>query len=51
MNEVLEWRATVDLAGPVFAGVMVVVSTAMGRKLSRDIPTRAVPESILKAQR
>jgi methylenetetrahydrofolate reductase (NADPH) len=49
VERLLEWRASIDFAGPVFAGVMVVASAAMGRKLSRDIPQLAVPDSIVDA--
>ncbi len=49
VDALLEWRASIDFTGPVFAGVMVVASAAMGRKLSRDIPQLAVPESIVEA--
>ena len=34
-------------AGPVFAGVMVVPSAAMARKLAHDVPQLAVPETII----
>jgi methylenetetrahydrofolate reductase (NADPH) len=43
----LEWRASIDFAGPVFAGVMVIPSATMARKLSADIPQLAIPESII----
>jgi len=42
----LEWRASLDFRGPVYAGVMVVASTAMARKLSVDIPQLAIPEHV-----
>ncbi|MEO5840474.1 MAG: methylenetetrahydrofolate reductase [Acidimicrobiales bacterium] len=47
IDELLEWRASVDYAGPVYAGVMVVASAAMGRKLSADVPQLAVPAPVL----
>lgn len=43
VDDLLAWRATVDFDGPVYAGVMVVASAAMARKLSHDIPQLAVP--------
>jgi methylenetetrahydrofolate reductase (NADPH) len=46
-EELLEWRASVDFAGPVYAGVMVIASAAMARKLSTDIPELAIPEPII----
>jgi 5,10-methylenetetrahydrofolate reductase len=46
-DELLRWRESVEFAGPVYAGVMVVASAAMARKLSADIPQLAVPEAIV----
>ena len=45
----LEWRTTLEFTGPVFAGVMVVASAPMARKISVDIPQLAVPPSIIDA--
>src|SRR5262245_36009028 len=42
-----EWRAAIDFDGPVFAGVMVVASAPMARKLSHDIPQLAVPGEVV----
>ncbi|HXQ60382.1 MAG TPA: methylenetetrahydrofolate reductase [Acidimicrobiales bacterium] len=47
VDQLLEWRASVDFAGPVYAGVMVIASAPMARKLSTDIPQLAVPEPII----
>lgn len=47
IDELLEWRASVDFAGPVYAGVMVVASAAMGRKLTAEVPQLAVPAPII----
>jgi 5,10-methylenetetrahydrofolate reductase len=44
----LDWRASLDFAGPVYAAVMVVTSAPMARKLSRDIPELAVPERVVE---
>ena len=44
IDELLEWRSTVEFDGPVYAGVMVVPSTAMARKITADIPQLAVPD-------
>lgn len=41
------WRESIDFAGPVFAGIMVVPSVSMARKLSADVPQLAVPGDIL----
>jgi methylenetetrahydrofolate reductase (NADPH) len=46
-DELLRWRETVTFSGPVYAGVMVVGSAGMGRKLTADIPELAVPEWLL----
>jgi 5,10-methylenetetrahydrofolate reductase len=43
----VEWRATLDFAGPVYAGVMVIPSATMARKLSADIPELAIPAAII----
>jgi 5,10-methylenetetrahydrofolate reductase len=47
VEALLEWRASVDFVGPVYAGVMVIASAPMARKLSTDIPELAVPEPII----
>ena len=49
LDELLEWRAGVEFDGPVYAGVMVVPSAAMARKISADIPQLAVPDAWLGA--
>src|SRR5688500_7571717 len=41
LDALLDWRAAVDFAGPVYAGVMVVASAPMARKLSHDVPQLA----------
>lgn len=47
VDALCEWRSSVDFAGPVYAGVMVVASAAMGRKLSADVPQLTVPDEVL----
>jgi 5,10-methylenetetrahydrofolate reductase len=49
LDELLEWRAGIEFDGPVYAGVMVVPSAAMARKISADIPQLAVPDTWLRA--
>lgn len=44
LERLLRWQENVDFAGPVYAGVMVVASAPMGRKLNADIPEIGVPE-------
>jgi methylenetetrahydrofolate reductase (NADPH) len=46
LERLLSWRASVEFDGPVYAGVLVVPSVAMARKLSAAIPQLSVPESI-----
>jgi 5,10-methylenetetrahydrofolate reductase len=47
VEALLDWRASIEFSGPVFAGVMVVSSPKMARKLSSDIPQLAIPEPII----
>ena len=49
LDEMLEWRAGIDFAGPVYAGVIVVPSVAMGRKIGADIKELTVPDAWLAA--
>ena len=49
LDALLEWRAGIEFDGPVYAGVMVVPSAAMARKISADIPQLAVPDEWLRA--
>jgi len=45
--DLVAWRQSVDFDGPVYAGVMVIPSPSMARKLSADIPQLAVPAAII----
>ncbi len=47
VETLIEWRSSIEFDGPVFAGVMVVPSVSMARKLSTDIPQLAVPDGII----
>jgi 5,10-methylenetetrahydrofolate reductase len=47
IEALLAWRASVDFPGPIYAGVLVIASAPMARKLSNDIPQLAVPEPII----
>ncbi len=49
LDEMLEWRAGIEFSGPVYAGVMVVPSVAMARKIGADIQQLAVPDEWLAA--
>ncbi len=46
VTELLEWRASIDFDGPVFAGVIVLASAAMAAKLPSSIPELAVPDEV-----
>jgi 5,10-methylenetetrahydrofolate reductase len=47
LDAILDWRASIDFDGPVYAGVMVVASAPMARKLTADIPQLAVPPELV----
>ncbi len=47
VRALLDWRSTIDFAGPIFAGVMVPTSAAMARQLTADIPELAVPQKLV----
>ena len=49
IDEMLEWRSQIEFDGRVYAGVMVVPSVAMGRKIGADIQQLAVPDAWLTA--
>ncbi|MDP9335371.1 MAG: methylenetetrahydrofolate reductase [Actinomycetota bacterium] len=49
LDDLLRWRSTIGFNGPVYAGVMIVPSVAMARKISADIAQLVVPESWLAA--
>ena len=47
IDDLLHWRSSVEFDGPIYAGVMVLPSSSMARKLSADVPQLAVPEQII----
>jgi 5,10-methylenetetrahydrofolate reductase len=47
-DELLRWRSSVSFDGPIYAGVMVLPSSTMARKLSGDVLQLAVPEAIIR---
>lgn len=47
VDTLVSWRQEVDFDGDVYAGVMVVPSARMGRKLSADVPQLAVPTHLI----
>jgi methylenetetrahydrofolate reductase (NADPH) len=46
-DALLQWRSSVEFDGPIYAGVMVLPSPTMARKLSADVPQLAVPEAVI----
>ncbi len=49
IEDLLRWRTSIEFDGPIYAGVMVLPSSSMARKLSIDVPQLAVPEAIVSA--
>ena len=49
LDDFLRWRSTINFDGPVYAGVMVVPSASMARKIGSEISQLAVPRSWLDA--
>lgn len=48
LDQLLRWRSSVDFAGPVYAGVLVVASAQMATKLSAEFPQLAVPDWLVE---
>ena len=49
LDKLLTWRDTVAFDGEIYAGVMVLPSASMARKLSTDIPEITVPQRWIDA--
>ena len=49
LEQLLAWRDTVEFDGNVYAGVMVLPSASMARKLATDIPEITVPGPWIEA--
>jgi 5,10-methylenetetrahydrofolate reductase len=47
-DDLVRWREGIDFAGTVYAGVMVLPSARMARKLSADVPQLAVPDHLIE---
>jgi methylenetetrahydrofolate reductase (NADPH) len=47
IDDLLRWRSSIEFDGPIYAGVMVLPSPSMARKLSTDVPQLAVPEAVI----
>jgi len=46
-DALLRWRESTDVSGPVYAGVMVLASVRMARRLAATIPDIQIPESLI----
>jgi methylenetetrahydrofolate reductase (NADPH) len=46
-DELLRWRSGIEFDGAIYAGVMVLPSASMARKLTAEVPQLAVPSEIL----
>jgi 5,10-methylenetetrahydrofolate reductase len=49
LDDFVRWRSTINFDGPVYAGVMVVPSASMARKIGSEISQLAVPQGWLDA--
>lgn len=49
LDKLLAWRETIDGAANVYAGVMVVASAAMARRLMATLPDIEIPASLIRA--
>ncbi|MFI0405426.1 methylenetetrahydrofolate reductase [Actinomadura sp. 3N508] len=49
MDNLLRWRESVEVDGPVYAGVMVLASAGMARNLAGSIPDIDIPEELVEA--
>jgi methylenetetrahydrofolate reductase (NADPH) len=47
IDDLLRWRSSIEVDVPIYAGVMVLPSPAMARKLSADVPQLAVPDVVI----
>jgi 5,10-methylenetetrahydrofolate reductase len=48
LDDLLRWRSEVDVSIPVYAGVIVLPSATMARRLGHDIPDLAVPTDLIE---
>ena len=47
VDDLVRWRSQVDVSIPVYAGVIVLPSAAMARRLGDDIPGLVVPGELI----
>ena len=48
LDALMRWRADTDLDVPVYAGVIVLPSAAMARRLTQDIPELEIPGDLIE---
>jgi len=48
VDHLLEWRASIDVDVPVYAGVMVLASAAMARRIDEQIPDLGIPPALVE---
>jgi 5,10-methylenetetrahydrofolate reductase len=48
LDDLLRWRSKVDVSIPVYAGVIVLPSATMARRLGNDIPDLTVPGELIE---
>jgi methylenetetrahydrofolate reductase (NADPH) len=46
-DALLRWRESADVSGPVYAGVMVLASAGMARRLAATIPDIQIPDALI----
>jgi methylenetetrahydrofolate reductase (NADPH) len=49
LESLLDWRETLAYEGKLFAGVMVMASEAMARRIAADVPEIGVPDELVAA--
>ena len=49
VDALVAWRRTIDYAGPVFAGVLVLASTKMARNVANTVPEVSIPQHLIHA--
>jgi 5,10-methylenetetrahydrofolate reductase len=47
MNRLLRWRESLDFDGEIYAGVLVLASSRMARRVNATIPEIRIPERII----
>jgi 5,10-methylenetetrahydrofolate reductase len=47
LDRVFRWRETIDYQGKIYAGVLVLASSRMARRINATIPDIRIPESLI----